>query len=129
MNFSCNKGYHIKDSVPIYLTQKDTIISSLKYDVKAENYDWTTIQLNSEKTTVFIKGIKDKPFLINTKFADPITKQPVVMTASYTSIPDLTYYGYRTKSHSLRITFTKKGLILYPDHDFVQDKDIFILEK
>jgi len=129
VNFSCNKGYHIKDSVPIYLTQKDTLIPSLKYDVKAENHGWTSIQLNSEKTTVFIKGITDKSFLINTKFTDPITKQPVLMTTGYTSITDLTYYGCRTKFNSLKITFIKKGLIVYPDHDFVQDKDIFILEK
>ena len=111
------------------VTQKDTLILSLKYNVKSENHDWTSIQLKGDKTTVFIKGIKDKPFLINTKFVDPITKQTIVMTTGYISDPDLTYFGNKTKFHSLEIMFTKKGLILYPDHKFVQDKDIFILEK
>ena len=129
VNFACNKGYHINDSVRVYLTQTDTLISSLKYNVKSEVNNWTSIELKGEKTTVFIRGITDKPFLVNTKFIDPITKKNIIMTTGSISDPDLTYYGCRTKFHSLKITFTKNGLVLYPDHKFVQDKDIFSLQK
>ncbi len=129
VHFSCNKGYHVKDSVRFYFTQKDTLISSLKYKVKSENHNWTFVQLKGEKTTVFIKGIEDKSFLIDTKFIDPITKQKIVMTTGNISDPDLIYYGSKTQFHTLKITFAKNKLILYPDNIFVQDKDTFILEK
>lgn len=127
--FSTNMANHIQDSARVYFSQQDTVITSLTYKIRPGSDKWKSVTLNGKKTTVFIKGSRRLPFLINTKFTDPLTKQIVIMTINTNSDPNLVYYGSQTQFYSLKMTFNQNGLLIYPDHKFIKNKEIFTLKK
>lgn len=126
VEFGCNKRSGSGDSIRINLTQKDTIINSLTYKIKANSSVEVPVQLNLGWTTVYVKGAEKAKFSVNTKFIDPSTKKLIYLTVDTLSEPNLTYYGSKTALGTIQISIINNNLTIFPDHKFIQDKDTFI---
>ena len=128
VSFGCDKRFGSDDNIRIHLSQNDTTISSLTYNVKI-NTIVVPVQLKLGSETVCIKGADKQNFSIETKFIDPFTKESVYLTVNTFSEPALTYYGSKTAFKTIKISIINNKLTIYPDHKFVQDKDTFILKQ
>ena len=126
VNFGCNKRFSQGDSVRFKVTQKDTTITSLTYKVKPHSSRESSIDLKSGWATVYIKGVHKEDFSINTKFIDPLTKELIFLRVDTLSEPVLTYYGSNTNFGRIQISILANKLVMYPDHEFIEEKDTFL---
>lgn len=128
VKFSCNARFGSGDSIRVSLTQKDTILNSSTFKVKASGNIEVPVQFNLGWTMVYVKGAGEGKYSIDTKFIDPLTKKLIYLTVDTLSEADLTYYGSKTAYGTIQISIINNRLTIYPDHNFIQDRDIFILK-
>ena len=125
VEFGSCRRFDDNDSTCFYLTQIDTTLSIIKYKIRVANEAWQLININSDRTTLFVKGISKHDFTIDTKFIDPMTKDNIYLTINPLSDPVLTYYGSSTESSAIKISIVMSKLTIYPDQIHIWDKETF----
>ncbi len=128
LEFGCNKRSNWEtDSVYISVVAKDTVLSSLIFDVKTSKHQ-TKVD-RSKREFDIIKNAGRENFMLDTKFFNPLARNKIVMTISPMSEPNLLFYGHNTKVETVTISIKKQILTVHHGEGKIWQDDRLTLTK